>query len=316
MPRAMWSGSISFGLVNVPVKLYPAVSQKEVHFHMLTQDGQCRIRRKLVCGDTGEEVDYKDTTRGYEIAPDEYVTVTDEELAALKPEASRTIDITDFVELSEIDPIYFERPYYLAPDNRAEKAYHLLWKAMRDSGKVGLAKFVMRQKEYLCAIRPTDKLLMLETMNYADEINRPDEIPGVDARPKIEDKQLKMARQLIDALSGDFEPGKYKDTYRGQVLKMIEQKAEGKEITLAPEPREPARAVNLMKALEASIAEAKRSRTAAGRHAGDADHRSRGPHRDKHSPHDGAHARRKPPARSERSSHSRSTHARSRKKSA
>jgi DNA end-binding protein Ku len=305
----MWSGSISFGLVNVPVKLYSAVSQKEVHFHMLTQDGQCRIRRKLVCGDTGEEVEYKDTARGYEIAPDEYVTVTDEELQALKPEASRTIDITDFVELAEIDPIYFERPYYLAPGNRAEKAYHLLWKAMRDAGKVGLAKFVMRQKEYLCAIRPTDTLLMLETMNYADEINDPAEIPGVDARPKIEEKQLKMARQLIDALSGPFEPRKYRDEYRDQVLKMIEQKAEGKEITIAPEPRQPARAVNLMKALEASIAEARRSRTEAGRHAEREDHHGRATQ-------GGAHARRKPPARSERPrSHARSTHSR-RKKSA
>ena len=309
MPRAMWSGSISFGLVNVPVKLFPAVSQKEVHFHMLTGDGKCRVRRKLVCGDTGEEVEYKDTTRGYEVAPDEYVTVTPEDLAALKPEASRTIDITDFVELSDIDPIYFERAYYLAPDNRAEKAYHLLWKAMRDAGKVGLAKFVMRQKEYLCAIRPTDQLLMLETMNYADEINDPEEVPGVDARPKIEEKQLKMARQLIDALSGEFEPEKYKDEYRGQVLKMIEQKAEGKEITHAAEPKEPARAVNLMKALEASIAEAKRSRTSAGRHAGDDD---RAPRRAPSS----SHARRKPPARSERSGASRATHPRSRKKSA
>jgi DNA end-binding protein Ku len=309
----MWSGSISFGLVNVPVKLFSAVSQKEVHFHMLTDDGKCRVRRKLVCADTGEEVDYKDTTRGYEIAPDEYVTITPEELAGLKPEASRTIDITDFVELADIDPIYFDRPYYLAPDNRAEKGYHLLWKAMRDAGKVGLAKFVMRQKEYLCAIRPTDQLLMLETMNYADEVNDPAEIPGVDAHPKLEERQLKMARQLIDALSGEFKPAKYKDEYRDQVLKMIEDKAQGKEITIAPEPREPARAVNLMKALEASIAEAKRSRARAGRDAEREDRARPGSQHNGH--HEARPSRRKPPARSERSSHSRSQ-PRARKKSA
>jgi DNA end-binding protein Ku len=307
MPRAIWSGSISFGLVNVPVKLYSAISQKEVHFHMLTADGKCRVRRKLVCGETGEEVDYKETTRGYEIAPEEYVTVTDEELAALKPEASRTIEITDFVDLQEIDPVYFERPYYLAPDARAGKAYHLLWKAMRDSGKVGLARFVMRQKEYLCAIRPTDTLLMLETMNYADEIVPPEDVPGIEeAGGKVEEKQLKMARQLIEALTTEYEPEKYRDEYREQVLKMIEEKAAGKEVTVAPEPAERPRVANLMKALEASLEEAKRSRAKAGRGAGERAAAGR------HAEHEDGHGRR----RARAGSHTGKGHSRRRKKTA
>lgn len=266
MARSMWSGSISFGLVNVPVKLYTAVRNKEVHFHMLTKDGKCRVRRKLVCPDTDEEVDYQDTTRGYEVAPDEYVVFEENELDALRPEASRTINITDFVDLADIDPIYFQKPYYLAPDARAGKGYHLLLKAMRDSGKVAIATFVMRQKQYLAAIRPTKSILTLETMNYADEIVQPADIPGIDDLPAVEARELKMARQLIDALARKFEPKKYKDEYREELLKIIDRKAQGKEVRIAPAPEEPARVINLMKALEASLEEAKKSRAKSGSH--------------------------------------------------
>ncbi len=265
MARSMWSGSISFGLVNVPVKLYTAVRNKEVHFHMLTADGKCRVRRKLVCPDTGEEVEYADTTRGYEVAPDEYVVFTDDELDSLRPEANRTINITDFVDLADIDPVYFQKPYYLAPDTRAGKAYHLLLKAMRDSGKVAIATFVMRQKQYLAAIRPTKSLLTLETMNYADEIVEPSEVQGIEDLPTVDARELKMARQLIDALAGEFKPEKYRDEYREELLKIIEKKAQGEEVHIAPPAEEPARVINLMKALEASLEEAKKSRKATTR---------------------------------------------------
>jgi DNA end-binding protein Ku len=260
MARSMWSGSISFGLVNVPVKLYTAVREKDIHFHMLTKDGHCRVRRKLVCPDDDREVDYKETTRGYEIAPDQYVVFDEGELEALRPEASRAIQILDFVNLADIDPIYFQRPYYLAPDERAGKSYHLLLRAMRDAERVAIATFVMRQKQYLAAIRPTDKLLLLETMNYADEIVQPDELPGIDEPPDVDQRELKMAKQLIDALAGDFAPEKYRDEYREQLMEIIEKKAKGQEVRIAPPPEEPARVLNLMKALEASLAEAKKSR--------------------------------------------------------
>src|SRR2546426_4331174 len=169
MSRAMWSGSITFGLVNVPIKLFPAVQDKDVHFHMLSKDGKCRLRRKLVCPETGKEYDFKETARGYEIAPDQYVIVHDEELRNLKPEAGRHIEITDFVDLEEIDPVYYNRPYWLAPDEKGAKAYQLLLNAMLETAKVGIAKFVMRGKEYLAAIRPREGALCLEIMNFAEE---------------------------------------------------------------------------------------------------------------------------------------------------
>ena len=201
MPRAMWSGSITFGLVNVPVRLFPAAQQKDVHFHMLTPDGKCRLRRKLYCPDTGKEYDFKDTKRGYEVAPDEYVVIDDEELQSLKPKAARAIEISDFVDLNDIDPVYFQKPYYLAPDERGGRGYHLLWRAMTDAHMVGIARFIMRAHEYLAAIRPLDGGLCLETMNFADEVLDIRDLPGIGSEPKIPAKELAMARQLIDALA-------------------------------------------------------------------------------------------------------------------
>lgn len=165
MPRAMWSGSISFGLVNVPVRMYTAVRDRGVHFHRLSPDGTCRLRNKLVCPDTGQEFDFKDTARGYEIAPGQYVIMRDEELENLKPEAGRSIDIRDFVDLADIDPVYYDNTYYLAPDERGAKGYQLLLEVMKKQQKVGIAKFVMREKEYLAAIRPYKNALVLETMH-------------------------------------------------------------------------------------------------------------------------------------------------------
>jgi DNA end-binding protein Ku len=259
MPRAIWSGSITFGLVNVPVKMFTAVRDLGVHFHMLTPDGKCRLRRKLVCPETGKEYEYAQTTRGYEVAPDQYIIVGEEELNALKPEAARTIDITDFVDIASIDPIYYNRPYYLAPDERGVKAYHLLHEAMVRAGKVGIASFVMRQKQYLAALRPMEQALCLEVMNFADEIVPLEEIPGTAFAGEVDKRELSVAQRLIDALSGDFEPRNYRDEYREKLLELIEKKAAGEEIVIQPPREEAPRMADLMQALEASLAEVGRS---------------------------------------------------------
>lgn len=267
MPRAMWSGSISFGLVNVPVKLYPAVREKTVQFHMLSKDGTCRLRRKLYCPDTNEEYDYRNTTRGYEVAPDQYVIVTDEELDAIRPapgKGGNVIEITDFVNLADIDPLFYDRPYYLAPDRNGAKAYQLLHKAMSDTQKIGIAKFVMRRKEYLAAIRPLKDALCIETMHFADEVADVSELPGVgdESEVKLSKKELEVAEKLIDALGTKFEPSKYHEEYREKVMELIERKAAGEEVvTHVPAEEEAPRVLNLMKALEESLREAKKTGT-------------------------------------------------------
>lgn len=255
----MWSGLISFGLVNVPVKLYPVLQDKDIHFHMMSKDGTCRLRRKLVCPDNGEEFDFKETAKGYEIAPDQYVIVEDEELKRLKPEASRAIDIKHFVELYQIDPVYYNRPYYLLPDENGAKAFQLLHEAMRRARKVGIATFVMRGKEYLAAIRPLGQLLCLETMNFADEITPPEGMLAP-ADAKIDPKQLQVATKLIEALEKDFDPQEYHSDYRERMAALIEKKARGEHIVMPAAAAEKApRLKDLMKALQASVAQAKRS---------------------------------------------------------
>jgi DNA end-binding protein Ku len=260
MARAMWSGSITFGLVNVPIKLYTAVKEHEIHFHLLSPDGECRLRRKLVCPDTGEEFQFNQTVRGYEIAPDQYVIVQDEELKNLKPDAGRTIEITDFVDLTDIDPLYYNRPYYLAPDESGAKAYALLWQAMKESGKVGIAKFVMRGKEYLAAIRPLDELLCLETMHFDDEVLDAGELVEASSGISVAKKELDVAKQLVKALTTKFEPSKYNDDYREKVKELVEQKAAGEEVVVhEPEAEEAPRVINLMKALEESLQQARKA---------------------------------------------------------
>jgi DNA end-binding protein Ku len=254
MPRAIWSGAISFGLVNVPVKLYSAVNRKTVRFHQLHQQTGVRIRQQRVDPSTGDEVPYEDIVKGYELAPDQYVVITPEELEALDPEKTRSIDITDFVALEEIDPIYFDHPYYLAPAQGGGKAYELLRRAMEEAGKVAIGRVVIRSKESLVAIRPSGPVLTMETMLFPDEIVDPetiDELP--DGKAKATKRELEMAQQLIDSLSGDFEPGKYHDEYRERVLDLIERKAQGEEIAVQPPAEEPAKVPDLMAALEASI---------------------------------------------------------------
>ena len=224
-PRAIWSGSISFGLVNVPVKLYSAVKQKDIHFNQLEEGTGAHIKYKRVSEKTGKEVDYEKIVKGYEISMGKYVTITTDELAAVAPRATRTVDIEDFVAIDEIDPIYFENTYYLAPHGEgAARAYALLLKGMEKTSRIAIGRFVMRTKEYLCAIRPFDGVLALNTMLFPDEVVSKKDVPDVpDRRASVGDKELKIATSLIESLATSFKPSAYKDTYREQVLKMIDQ---------------------------------------------------------------------------------------------
>ena len=263
MPRAIWSGAISFGLVSIPVKLYSAVSRQTVRFNQLDGRTNSRVKQKRVSALDGEEVPYDEIVKGYEISKDSYVVVTDEELASLSPKASRTIDISDFVEQSEIDPIFYDSAYYLVPDELARKSYALLAEAMEASGRVAIANFVMRTKQYLAAVRPVDGKLMLSTMIYHDEAVAADDIPGLAELDEIEisDAERAMADQLIESLISEFEPSRYEDSFRTQVKELIEQKASG-EVTMVESPAaaEDAGVVDLLAALEASVSAAKEAR--------------------------------------------------------
>src|SRR6187431_60617 len=215
MPRSIWRGAISFGLVNVPVKLYSAVSKKTVRFNQLHEKDNSRIQMKRWCPEEDAEVPYEEIVKGYEISPDKYVVITPEELESLDPKKTRTIDIEDFVDLDEIDPLYYEHPYYLVPDTGAGKAYKLLLDALRDTNKVAIARVVLRQKEYLTAIRAAGDVLTMETMLFADELVPPerlDELPDDDV--SATGRELAMARQLIEAQATEFDPSKYRDEYR------------------------------------------------------------------------------------------------------
>ena len=260
MARAIWSGAISFGLVNIPVKLYSAVSRKTVRFHQIDAESGQRIRQQRVNPESGEEIPYEQIVKGYEISPDKYVMITPEELEALEPQKTRTIDIEEFVDLEQIDPIYYDHPYYLAPDKGAAKAYKLLLDAMAQADKVAIARVVIRSKENLVALRPHDGAITMETMLFPDEVIQPDaleELASADGNTKTTKRELDMAKQLIESLSGDFDASQYRDEYRERVLELIERKAAGETITIeAPEP-ERKEVPDLMAALEASIAASK-----------------------------------------------------------
>jgi DNA end-binding protein Ku len=261
MARSIWSGAISFGLVNVPVKLYSAVSRKTVRFNQLNSETGNRIQQKRVDPETGDEVPYEQIVKGFELTKDRYVVITPDELDAIEPERTRTIQIEDFVDLPDIDPIYYDHPYYLVPDKGAAKAYGLLLNAMQASDKVAIARVVIRSKEALVAIRPAGDLLMMETMIFHDEVVPHEEIEELpEAKElKVTDREVQMAQQLIDSLSGEFEPEKYRDEYRDKVLDLIERKASGEEIAVQPEAPAPAEVPDLMAALEASLAAVKSS---------------------------------------------------------
>ncbi|HMJ35264.1 MAG TPA: Ku protein [Baekduia sp.] len=268
MPRSIWTGAISFGLVTVPVKLYSAVNRKTVRFNQLNAKTGSRINQKRVDASTGEEVNYEDLVKGYEISSDRYVVIEPSELEAVEPKKTKTIDIEDFVDLEDIDPIFYDHPYYLAPGPGGTKPYVLLLAAMRETNKVAIAKVVIRSKESLVAIRPMadHDVLEMATMLFADEIVDPDRLDDIPSAEEVEtsERELDIAKQLVESLAGDFEPDKYKDTYREAVLDMIERKAAGEEIAVQPEAEEVAPAPDLMSALKASL-DAVRERT------GDAD---------------------------------------------
>jgi DNA end-binding protein Ku len=266
MARAIWTGSISFGLLNVPVRLYSAVARRNIGLRQIRESDGARIRQRRVVEGSDEEVPYEEIGKAYELSKDRYVPLSKDELAALAPERSRSIEVQDFVDLGEIDPMYFDSPYYLGPAEGAEKAYSLLAAAMQASGKVAIARFVFRNKEHLAAIRPAEGVLTLTTMRFADEVVPVSELEDVipEKRPKVAKKEQEMAESLIESLSTAFDPSGYRDEYREQLLSLIERKAEGKEIVAAQaEAPKATKAPDLMAALEESIAAVKDKRGAA-----------------------------------------------------
>lgn len=256
MPRAIWSGAISFGLVNVPVKLYSATSPKTVRFNQLHAADGGRLKQKRVCAIDGEEVPYEEIVKGFEVAPDRYVIVTQDELDALDPRATKTIDVEEFVDLAEIDPVYYDSAYHVAPATGGAKAYRLLLSAMEEAGKVAICRFVLRSRQQLCALRPADGVMTLSTMLYGDEVNSPQRLDELEALGDVEanEREVAMARQLIDSLSAPFEPDRFRDTYRERVLELIERKAAGEEVAVQPVAERPSEVPDLMAALEASLA--------------------------------------------------------------
>ncbi len=266
MPRAIWSGSVSFGLVSVPVKLYSALDRKTVRFHQLSGKTGVRVAQKRVDPQSGEEVPYADIVKGFEIAPDRYVVIEPGELEALEPKKTKTIEIEDFVELSQIDPVFYDHPYYMVPGPGGAKSYRLLLEAMAETGKVGIARVVIRSKEQLVALRPMGDVLVMETMVFADEVRVPERLEEISETAELETtkRELDIAKQLVQSLAGDFDPGKYSDTYREAVLALIERKAQGKKIAVQPAAEEIATPVpDLMGALKASL-EAVRAREGDG----------------------------------------------------
>jgi len=261
MARAIWSGSISFGLLNVPVKLFSAVARRSISLREIRASDGARIRHRRVAEGTDEEVPYEEIVKAFEISPDRYVPLNKDEIASLAPEKTRAIEVLDFVDLGEIDPIYFDSPYYIGPADGAEKAYTLLATAMEKSGRVAIARFVFRNKEHLAAIRPAGGALTLTTMRFSDEVvppeNLSDELPAEDSR--VAKREVEMAEQLIDSLTRSFDPDAYRDEYREELLALVERKAEGEEVVSAPVPEEPrpTGAPDLMTALEESVAAVK-----------------------------------------------------------
>jgi DNA end-binding protein Ku len=261
MARSLWTGSISFGLVNVPVKAFTAVKDHDVHFHQLDKKSGSRIRYRKVAEETGKEVDSDDIALGFEVRNGSYVTFDKTEMEALRPASTRVIEVSDFVALEEIDPIYYENTYWLVPDgDAAKKSYQLLVAAMDEERQVGIGTVVLRDKQHLAAVRPLDGVLAMSTMRFADEVVDRSEIDGLPRRGKTDPKALKMAKQLIEGLSSDWNPKQYHDTYTESLRKRIAAKKSGKEVVETAE--EPAgRVLDLMAALEASVDAAKKRRT-------------------------------------------------------
>jgi DNA end-binding protein Ku len=260
MARAIWSGSISFGLVNIPVKLYSGVRDHKVHFHQLDRNTGLRIRYEKVAEKTGKEVDSDDIQLGYEMSKGQLVTVDPAELEELRPRTTRTIDITDFVQLDEVDPVFYNRTYWLAPDGEpAARAYRLLTVAMEEPGRVGIGMVVMRNRQYLAAIRPREGALALSTMRFADEVIGADDINVPSKGVKVDSKEKTLATQIIDSLASPWKPEKYRDTYTDQVRELVAAHQKGRDLVVEDSPAVEADVVDLMEALEASL-KAARSR--------------------------------------------------------
>ncbi len=253
MPRSLWTGTISFGLVSVPVRMVGATESKEIRFRFLDKRDLAPIGYDKVRRDTGEHVDSEDVIRGFEVEKGQYVPLEDEDLDRLDIELTKTIEICDFVDLDEIDPIYFRKAYYLLPQEGGEKPYRLLVRALDETGKVGVAKVVIRNKQHLAAVRPYEGILVLETMYYADEVRKPEKIDG---KAQLRKPEVEMAKSLVENLSESFDPEKYDDTYRKELLELLRAKAKGKPLP-EPEQEEQGEVVDLMAALRESVEKTK-----------------------------------------------------------
>lgn len=266
--RALWKGAITFGLISIPVRLYSAVSEKGLKFHLLHDEDGGRIKYQRTCSKCGKEVTWDDIVKGYEYSKDHYVQFTDEEMAAVDLDTVRAIDVVSFVPLESIDPIYFNKTYYVAPEPSGLKAYKLLQEALEAEQQVGIAKVALREKEHLATVRIMDRdgrpVFVLETMYWPDEIREP-EFEELDKKITVRDAEVKMARQLVQQLADDFRPEEFKDDYREALEELVNKKIEGEEITVAATPEEePTKVVDLMEALKASVEEAKKRRAPAG----------------------------------------------------
>ncbi|MFC7898029.1 Ku protein [Streptomyces sp. NPDC057381] len=272
MARAIWTGVITFGLVSVPVGLFTATENHTVHFHQLQRGTSDRIRNRRVNERTGKEVDPGDIVKGYEVGEGEYVVVEPDELDEIAPGRSRALEITDFVELDRIAPVYFDRTYYVAPRGKEYlKVYELLRAALAESGKAGVATFVMRNRQYLTALRAEDDVLVLQTLHWADEVRDPvRELPELPSDRVGRGKELDMALRLVDALSGPWEPDRYHDTYQEKVRELVRAKAEGEEVAVAREAPQATNVVDLMEVLQGSLEQAKGTGAGGGKPTGKA----------------------------------------------
>ncbi len=255
MARALWKGAINFGLVHIPVSLWKATRPQDLHFRMLHEKDLVPLKQKKVCSVENVEVKQDEIVKGYEVSKGEFVKVEEEELEALEPENSHSIDIEDFVDLADVDPIYYETAYYLAPERGAAKPYGLLVAAMQESGKAAIARFVLRTKQHLVIMRALEHGISLSTLFYADEVVALDDVPGIPKEAHPTKQELEMAVRLVESMSREFDPEKYEDTYRERVVEMLKQKAKGKVITVPKHKEEPARVIDLVSALQASLGE-------------------------------------------------------------
>jgi DNA end-binding protein Ku len=256
MPRPIWKGAITLGLVRIPVQMFTALQDRAPRFHRVTPDGRCRLRTKLVCPETGEAFDFEAAARGFEIAPGQFVLVSEQEMSALAPEAGHTIAIEDFVSQDEIDPVYYDRPYYLGPDMGGQRSYRLLFEALQRSGKVAIARFVMRTKQHLAALRPSQGGLVLSTMFYADEVESLTDTLAPVLSPEVapEAEQVALAMELISRMTVPFEATRYRDTVRDQLVELLERKAEGEQLPQPEAAPAQGQVVDLREALQQSLA--------------------------------------------------------------